>query len=159
MVTAGADLVESIAVTHFPVDGAGATEFLAAWIARLRARPALRAIVLGGITIAGLGIVDLDALAASTRVPVLSLTRRDPSNHRVADALRAAGLEARLPVLDRAPKAFAVDGVFVACAGIDRDDAAALVRASRGRTALPEALRLAHLVARALVLGESRGRA
>jgi endonuclease V-like protein UPF0215 family len=159
VVTAGADLVEGVAVTGFPVDGDGATEFLAAWIARLRVRPVLQAIILGGITIAGLGIVDLGMLAEATGVPVLSVTRRDPSRHRVATALRAAGLAARLPLLATAPAALAVDGVFVACAGIDRDDAAALVRASRLKAALPEALRLAHLVARALVLGESRGRA
>jgi hypothetical protein len=33
------------------------------WIAGLRARPMLQAVVLGGITIAGLGIIDVEGLA------------------------------------------------------------------------------------------------
>ena len=38
----GADLVEAIAVTEFPVDGADATNFLAQWIEGLRLRPTLQ---------------------------------------------------------------------------------------------------------------------
>ena len=53
----GADLVEVIAITGFPVDGAEATAFLAEWIRGLRLRPTLQGIALGGITIAGLGVV------------------------------------------------------------------------------------------------------
>ena len=41
----------------------------------------------------------------------------------------------------------------------DPDEAAALVRACLRKASFPEPLRIAHLVARAVVLGESRGRA
>jgi len=37
--------------------------------------------------------------------------------------------------------------------------AALLLARTRGKSALPEALRLAHLIARAIATGESRGRA
>ena len=57
VVMEGHDLVEAVAVTRFPVDGADATGFLADWVRALRARPGLQGIVLGGITIAGLGVV------------------------------------------------------------------------------------------------------
>jgi endonuclease V-like protein UPF0215 family len=40
----GADLVEAVAVTEFPVDGAGATEFLIDWIRGLRLHPTLQGI-------------------------------------------------------------------------------------------------------------------
>jgi hypothetical protein len=46
----------------------------------------------------------------------------------------------------------------VAHAGIERDAAEELVRASLRKSRLPEPLRVAHLIARALVTGESRGR-
>ncbi len=157
--TAGADLVESVAVTRFPVDGDAATEFLAAWIAGLRIRPALQAVVIGGVTIAGLGVVDITTLAERAAVPVLAVSRRDPARNRVAEALHAAGLAARIPLVEATPPAFAVDGgLYVSTAGTTAADAAAIVRATRGKAAVPEALRIAHLIARALVLGESRGR-
>lgn len=156
----GPDLVESVAITHFPVDGDGATEFLGAWIADLRLRPALQAIVLGGITIAGLGIVDIEALSARVRTPVLVVNRRDPTRNRLADAFVAAGLPARLEVLRRTPPAFQLArGLWLSHAGADAETASALVRATLRKAQLPEPLRLAHLVARALASGESRGRA
>jgi endonuclease V-like protein UPF0215 family len=156
----GPDLVEVVARTDFPVDGDDATGFLAQWVLSLRLHPALQALFLGGVTIAGLGVVDLEALHRRVGVPVLAVNRRDPRNHRVGDALRAAGLEERIDILERTPPAVRVDAhLTVAGAGIEPEEAIALVRASRQKSEVPEPLRLAHMVARAIVRGESRGRA
>ncbi len=154
-----ADLVESIAVGRFPVDGEDATGFLAAWIATLRGAESCQGLVLGGITIAGLGVVDVGVLAEHTRLPVLVVTRRRPSNDRLCQALRAADLAARIPIVERAPRAVRIeDGLHLAHTGAKAADAARLVRASIGKASLPEPLRIAHLVGAAWVKGESRGR-
>jgi hypothetical protein len=159
VMTEGADVVEAVAVTRFAVDGDEVTTFLATWITSLRLHPALQAIVLGGITIAGLGVVDLTALAERTGVPVIAVSRRDPRGHRVADALRAAGLDARLAVVERTPEAFVgPTGLYLACAGTTPEVAVALVSACLGKANVPEPLRLAHMIARAIAVGESRGR-
>src|SRR5436853_4028516 len=73
VMTEGADLVEAVAVSEFAIDGADVTAFLAAWIGALRFHPALQAVVLGGITIAGLAIVDLPSLAAAIDLPVIAV--------------------------------------------------------------------------------------
>jgi len=157
--TEGPDQVEGVALTRFPVDGEDATAFLAGWIGELRLAQGLAGVVLGGITIAGLGVVDVPALAQALALPVLVVNRKDPADHRLADALRAAGLEARLAIVAGCPPAFWIEGgPWVSCAGIDPPRAAALVAASRRKSDLPEALRLAHLFARAVSTGESRGR-
>jgi hypothetical protein len=156
----GGDRLEGVAIRSFPVDGDGVTEFLAGWVRELRFHPAAHALVLGGVTIAGLAIVDLPALAAALELPVIAVSRRDPSDHRVAEALAAAGLAARIPLLERAPQAWAVDErLHAAVAGATRERAQALLLASRGKSALPEALRTAHLIAAAVARGSSRGRA
>ncbi|MFI5316033.1 MAG: DUF99 family protein [Myxococcota bacterium] len=155
----GPDLLEAVARSAFPVDGDGATEFLARWLGGLRARASLQAVALGGITLAGLALVDVRALADSLDTPVLVVTRRAPDNVRLREALDAAGLSERFAIAERSPEALpAGDGVWLAQAGIDRDAALSLLRASRGKAKLPEALRIAHLVATALVRGESYGR-
>lgn len=160
VMTEGADLVEGVAITEFPVDGDDVTGFLADWIGGLRFRPALQAVVLGGITIAGLAVVDVAALAGRLGVPVVVVNRRAPENQRLAGALRAAGLAERMALLERSPAAFELaPGLHVSAAGCDRETAAAVVRATRRKSGLPEPLRLAHLVAAALVKGQSRGRA
>ena len=74
----GPDLVEAVVRTEFPVDGDGATRFLADWVSSLRCRPALQGIFLGGITIAGLGLVDVVELSERLALPVLVVNRRDP---------------------------------------------------------------------------------
>jgi len=156
----GGDRLEGVAIHSFPVDGEGVTGFLADWIRGLRFHPAAHAVVLGGVTIAGLAIVDLPALAEALGLPVIAVSRRDPSDHRVAAALEAAGLAARIPLLERAPEAWAVDErLHASVAGAPRERAQALLLASRGKSALPEALRVAHLIAAAVVRGSSRGRA
>jgi hypothetical protein len=159
VVMEGPDLVEGVAVTTFPVDGPGVTSFLADWVGGLRFRPALQGIVLGGITIAGLAVVDIELLSERLGTPVLVVNRRDPSNHRLDVGLRAAGFEERLAIVERSPAAFAVkNGLFLSHAGVDAAGAAALVRATLRKSAFPEPMRLAHLIARAIVSGESRGR-
>jgi uncharacterized protein len=155
----GPDLVEAVATSAFPVDGDGATEFLARWLGALRAAASVQAVALGGITLAGLGLVDVRALSDALHVPVLVVTRRPPDNARLRDALAAAGLAARFPIAERSPEAFATDdGLWLAHAGATRAEALALLLAARGKAKLPEALRVAHLVATALVRGESHGR-
>ena len=155
----GPNILEAVARTDFPVDGADATEFLIAWIGGLRVVSALQGIALGGITFAGLGIVDVRALAQALAAPVLIVTRRPPDNARLRQAFEAAGLLERFAIAERSPEAFRTDdGVWLACAGCEREHAQALLRETRGKAKLPEPLRIAHLIATAYVRGESYGR-
>jgi hypothetical protein len=159
VVMEGSDLVEGVAMTSFPIDGSEVTDFLAEWIGSLRFRPGLQGIVLGGITIAGLAVVDVPRLSGLLELPVLVLNRKNPRNHQLAGALRSAGLADRLEVVDRTPPSLSVsDGAYLACAGASPEEAARLIDASRRKGEMPEPLRLAHLIASAVVRGESRGR-
>ena len=155
----GADLVEAVATTEFPVDGEAVTEFLTDWIAGLRAFPALQAVMLGGITIAGLAVVDSRRLAASLGIPVVVVTRRDPAASRVCEALHAAEMDERIAIVERTPTAARANGCYVAIAGGSIEAGLGLVRATLRKARVPEPLRLAHLIARAIVSGESKGRA
>jgi endonuclease V-like protein UPF0215 family len=155
----GADLVEAVAVTRFHVDGDDVSDFLASWIGGLRFRPALQGVLFGGITIAGLGVLDPETLAATLGVPIVVVNRRAPVDDPLRAALHGSGHPERVAILERAPRAFPIEGgLHLAVAGTDRTRATQLVRWSVGKSDLPEPLRLAHLFARALVTGESRGR-
>ncbi len=155
----GNDLVEGMAVTEFPVDGDDASRFLAEWIKKMRWEAALNAVVLGGITLAGLGLVDIEDLAERLGLAVLAVTRRATGRSRIGEALDAAGLTDRLPIVNRTPAAIRVHpGLHLAFAGTDREHAIALVDATLRKSRMPEPLRLAHLIASALVRGQSRGR-
>jgi len=155
----GADLVEAVATQRFPVDGAAATEFLARWIGGLRCRPALQGVLLGGVTLAGLGVVDVPELATALELPVLNVNRKRPGNDALREALAKAGLSERFAAVVRAPEPVeAAPGLWVGAAGLDAQEACAWARAACGKSNLPEPLRLAHLIATALGNGESHGR-
>jgi endonuclease V-like protein UPF0215 family len=160
VVMAGTTQVEGVTIRTFPVDGDGATGFLADWIGALRWSEVLQALLLGGVSIAGLGLVDLEDLTTRLGFPVLAVTRREPRPDALAHALRTAGVPERVPLLDRLPPARRWgEGIWLASAGTDDEDADAILRASIGRARLPEPLRIAHLIGAALVMGESKGRA
>jgi uncharacterized protein len=155
----GNDLIEGVALASFPVDGADATDFLAVWIDGLRWRDAMQAVVLGGITMAGLGLVDLEELARRLAVPALAVTRRDPGKSRIGEALTAAGLPDRLPTARRSPRALRITpGLYVAFAGTEPGLATELIKATLRKSRMPEPLRVAHLIASAVARGQSRGR-
>jgi len=159
VMTEGPDLVEAVAVTDFPLDGEDATGFLARWVAGLRFAPALHGVVLGGVTIAGLAVVDIADLAGRLALPVMVVNRQPPEDEPLIRALRAAGLERRVGLVETTPRAWRLsDGLFVAHAGTDREGAARILRATLNKSQLPEPLRVAHLVGAAIVRGESRGR-
>jgi hypothetical protein len=159
VVMEGALLVEGIAIGSFPVDAEGATDYLAGWIASLRWHPALQAILLGGVTIAGLGIVDIAELSRRLSLPVISTTRRGTGRSDLAGALRAAGLAERLPILERIPPSRPVrGGIHIASAGTSEADADEIVRSTLHVSKVPQPIRVAHLIAAAISRGESRGR-
>jgi hypothetical protein len=155
----GGDLVEGVAIDRFPVDGEDPAAHLGRWIGGLRSAAALHGVLLGGVTIAGLGVIDLPWLAQALGLPVMVVNRQEPRNDLLEQALEAAGLAARIAVLRRTPAAWRHEsGVWVACAGAERELAAALIAESRSKSRMPEPLRLAHLIAGAIATGESRGR-
>jgi len=156
----GPDRVESVALGSFPVDGGEVTQYLASWIVELRCFPALQAVTLGGITIAGLAVVDILQLHELIQVPVLVVNRRDPERSSLDEALASAGFEDRRAIVRRTPSAQQLeDGLYLAAAGATVSQAEQLARAMINKAQVPEPLRIAHLIARAIVRGESRGRA
>ena len=85
--------------------------------------------------------------------------RPELEHHKRLAVEAGAGLAERIEIVENAPAAWPLDsGLFVAHAGTSRDEAANILTAVRGKSQLPEPLRLAHLIGAALVSGQSRGR-
>ncbi len=154
-----ADVVESVAVTRFPVDGDRITDFLGDWIASLRFRPALQGLLFSGITLAGLSVLEPRRLSERLALPVVVVNRKPPTDEPLRLALRSAGFPDRVALLGAAPEPFRADPqLHAAVAGAPAAWARLLIARTRGKSDLPEALRVAHMIARAIETGESRGK-
>ncbi|HKJ31808.1 MAG TPA: DUF99 family protein [Balneolales bacterium] len=155
----GATMVDGVAVNRMNIDDPDATRFLIDWINELRWKPSLQAVVFGGITIAGLGLLHLPTLADELNLPVITVTRQDTRNSTLDEALEAAGLSEMLPVLnDNPPSVEIEDGIYASFAGVTEKKVRKLIKATLQKSTMPEPLRIAHLIGAALVNGESKGR-
>ena len=159
VVTAGPSLLEGVLTTRAPIDGDGITRRLAAWASGSRFFPSLRAILVEGITIAGLSVIDIALLGEETGLPVISVDRKAPPAGRLEATLRRLGFEDRVRSVEAAGPLHAAGSLRFACAGISPERAREVIERERGRSRLPEGIRMAHLIGQALVLGESKGRA
>src|SRR6185503_9158058 len=131
----GRDLMEAVAITEFPVDGDGVTAFLADWIRARRFARSLHGLIFGGITLAGLTVLDASALARELSTPVVVVNRKGRSDAPLRGALEKAGLSDRAALLETAPPSFALSGGFHASvAGGDAALAAELIARTRAKS-------------------------
>jgi uncharacterized protein len=142
-------------------DGANASRSMAAMVERSQFRGHIQAVVLQGIAVGGFNVVDVHALHAALGVPVLVVARRAPDLQAMRTALlgRVAGGERKWRLIEAAGRMEPLRGIYVQRVGMTRQQASQLLAATTLHGKLPEAVRLAHLIASGITLGRSRGRA
>lgn len=141
-------------------DGWSATATLAAMLNGSKFRDQARVVLLDGIALGGFNVVDLPALHAATGLPCVAVMRRAPDLDAVHAAIRRLPRpERRLGVLARAGAIHQRGPFTFQVQGESPDVTGALLAALTREGHVPEALRLAHLVGSAVMLGESGRRA
>ncbi len=156
--------VEAVLTTRVHVDGRDATDVLAEAIGGSRYREGLGLVLLDGAALGGFNVVDIDALSREIAIPVATVTRRKPDAAAIEKALRSRfeDWEARLAILRKGPL-FRIETehkpLYATAAGIEPHELKEAVQRCTVRGALPEPVRIAHLVATAIVKGESKGNA
>jgi uncharacterized protein len=142
-------------------DGRNATDTLIRLVGESKFREHVRAVLLQGIALAGFNVVDVHRLSRALDVPVLVTVRRQPRLAMVRDALfdRTPGGARKWRLIEQAGPLEKVGMLWVQRIGLERAEAAALLRATTLHGNLPEPLRLAHLIAGGVTTGQSRGRA
>jgi endonuclease V-like protein UPF0215 family len=139
-------------------DGWGATEALLGMLRDSRALPQLHMVLLDGVAVGGLNLFDLPRLSRELELPVVAVMRRRPNLAAMRRAIRQLPRpERRLALLEAAGEIHEASPFVFQAHGVEPDVAAAALARVTDTGHVPEALRLAHLVGRAVVLGESKG--
>jgi len=140
--------------THVAIDGFDAMEKISNMVTSSPHHKQLRVVMLNGVTFAGFNVVDIQSLSMKTGLPVIAVTSEKPDLKSIRAAIEnLSGTEARWKSILAAGECFEVctrtphESIFLHVAGLPIDEATRIVRLSSTRSKIPEALRVAHLVA------------
>jgi hypothetical protein len=162
VVMRGNHYIEGVLHTDIEVDGTDATERLIELITSSRHAGQLRAVMVDGGALGGFNVVDGQRLHQATNIPTMTVTANEPDREALVAALKQhfddwrhrwdimqKGELCRVPL--RYP-------LYVKPFGLTLEEATEMIKLSIMRGALPEPLRVAHLIATGIKTGESYGR-
>ena len=155
--------LDGVMRTEVEIDGMDATEKIASMITTSPHYGQLRVVMLNGVTFAGFNMVDIKKLFERVRLPVITVTREKPDFDDIRRALRnLPEYENRLEAMENAGKLIEVHTrdaeqvVYVQIVGISEKDAEKILKSTSTRSSIPEALRVAHIIASGLTRSKEK---
>ncbi|MEW6592562.1 MAG: DUF99 family protein [Candidatus Hadarchaeota archaeon] len=162
----GGKWIDGILKTTVRKDGTDATERLVEMVGRSRHLDQLRVVMVEGVTFAGFNVVDVKEVFRRLHIPVIVVSRDMPNMKDILKAVRhLPGWRKRWSAMKKAGKIHRLGSrrgkgeVYIQAVGLKLEDAGKIVHLSSTRSLVPEPLRAAHMIATAIVKGESHGRA
>mgnify|MGYP000219627441 CR=1 FL=1 len=160
----GGSQFDGMLKTEVDVDGMDATSKIIEMIKNSKYRGELKVVMFKGITIAGFNVIDIEELSEALSLPVIVISRKRPKFRKILSALKKfPDGKIRWQTIKRAGKVNKLNlkgkNIYFQCKGIDKDDAKKIILLTCTRSLIPEPLRLAHMIASAIVKGEAGGRA
>ena len=158
--------LDGVITTKITVDGTDATDSIVEMVNKSRHQDQLGVIMLDGITFGGFNVVDIKKVFQETGVPVIVIMRRYPDLSRIKKALKNFhDWEERWKHILEAGEIYPTDkihkqeSIYMQTSGISKEDAQKIVILSTTRSAIPEPIRAAHIIAAGVITGESKGNA
>ena len=159
VVMRGGSWVDGILSAKVDVDGDDSTKNIAGMINRCKFKPQLQCIFLDGIAVAGFNVIDVKELSRKTKLPVIVIMRRKPDIENIRKTLIKIKQKSKIKLIEKAGKVFHIGDIFIQSVGIEIQDLRKILEIVCTRSLIPEPIRLAHLIAQGINLGESKGRA
>lgn len=163
----GGQFMDGLLKTEIKVDGTDAEKKLISKVKESKFKD-LRVIMLDGITFGGFNTVNIKNICRQTNLPVIAVNRKEPDFKKFKSAIKKLpNSRQRLKAVEDAGPVYCVDVrhgkregklCFQVC-GLKIEDARQILKTSTTRSLIPEPLRIAHLIATGVALGESLGRA
>jgi len=161
----GGDWMDGVLRSDITRDGLDATEIISNMIKKSKHYGQIRVVILDGITYGGFNVVDIEKLYEETGISIIVIMRAYPHFEKIKSALtNFPDYEKRWKIIQRAGKIEEIilknkSTIYIQKKGISLKSAEKILRLTSIRSNIPEPLRVAHLIATGISLGESRGKA
>ena len=155
--------LDGVLRTFIQGDGRDATPKIIDMVNSTRHKDQLGVIMLDGITFGGFNVINIQKIFKSTGIPVIVIMRKYPDFAKIKKALeRFKDCEERWKDIKVAGEVYKIENkedIYIQINGIELKDAEEIIKLSTTRSAIPEPVRVAHLIAAGVVTGESKGNA
>jgi len=163
VVCRGKEYVDGVLSSKITVDGKDATEKIGEMVKYCKFYDQLKCVFLDGITYAGFNIVDLERLNEIVNIPIIAIIKQKPNVEKFFKAMKRLEDWNNLEkIAKKAGKIYEVETkgkIYFQFKGCLLEEAKELIKKSVSRSSIPECLRIAHLIGKGIVYGESgRGR-
>jgi len=143
--------------TRVQVDGVDATQKLGEMITESPHYQQLRVVMLNGVTLAGFNVVDIKELQETVKLPIIAVVRDKPNFEDIKKALQhLPDPEKRWKAIEKAGRIIVVrtregeEPIYVHVVGLPEETAQSILKSTSTRSNIPEALRVAHIIASGL---------
>jgi endonuclease V-like protein UPF0215 family len=160
----GGSFLDGVLSTKVEVDGLDATDKIIGLVNGTKFRD-LRVVMIDGLGFGGFNLVDIGRFYNETKLPIIVVVRDKPDFDEIKSALENLPYkEERWRLIEKASEVMSVETkpgkkIHMQFSGIKEEDAREIVKLSATRSLIPEPIRVAHLIAQGIVLGESKGKA
>jgi uncharacterized protein len=155
--------LDGVLSTFIHGDGSDSTKKIINMVNVSRHKDQLGVIMLDGITFGGFNIVNIRQIFQKTEIPVIVVMRKFPNFENIKKALkRFDDWKERWDFVLEAGKIYKIENkepIYIQLCGIEFEDAKEIVKISTTRSAIPEPIRVAHIIAAGIATGESKGNA
>lgn len=139
------------------IDGLDAIEKIASMIKNSPFYGEIRIVFLDGLSFGGFNIVDISELSSMLDLPVISIVREKPDLEKIKNALQnLPDFLEKWKAIENAGELIEVNTrkndnpIYIQIAGILVDDAKKIIKKTSTHSNIPEALRVAHIIASGL---------
>jgi len=155
--------LDGVLRTFIQGDGRDSTSKIISMVNQTRHKDQLGVVMLDGITFGGFNVINIQKIFKSTGIPVIVIMRKYPDFAKIKKALeRFKDCEERWKDIKVAGEVYKIENkedIYIQINGIELKDAEEIIKLSTTRSAIPEPVRVAHLIAAGVVTGESKGNA
>ncbi|MEM5799530.1 MAG: DUF99 family protein [Candidatus Aenigmatarchaeota archaeon] len=151
--------------SEIEIDGLDATDKIIDIIKKSKYLKELKIIMFKGITIGGFNIIDIEKIHKSIGLPIIVVNRKKPNFEKIYNALKNfKDGKKRWNLIKKAGKIREIKiktnkNIYVQLKGLSENDAKKIILLTCTSSLIPEPLRIAHMIASAIIKGECGGRA